>query len=241
MYGFSDAYGNGQSAELASANRGCADKNRQHPLMRILIADDHEVVRSGLRRILAAQPNWEVVAEAGDGKEAIIKAIEAKPDIAVLDYSLPRINGMEVTRQIRARLPKTEILIFTMHDSEELIQEVLRAGARGYLLKSDASRHLITAIESLVLHKPFFTAKVSEQLLATYLAQPERGGSALTSRERGVVQLIAEGHTNKQIASLLNISLKTVETHRSAIMRKLALSSSASLVRYAIRNRLVEA
>jgi len=209
--------------------------------MRILIADDHEVVRSGLRRILAAQPNWEVVAEAADGKEAITKAAETKPDVAVLDYSLPRINGMEVTRQIRARLPKTEILIFTMHDSEELIQELLKAGARGYLLKSDASRHLITAIEALALHKPFFTAKVSEQLLDTYLAQPEREGSALTSRERGVVQLIAEGHTNKQIASLLNISLKTVETHRSAIMRKLALSSSAGLVRYAIRNRLVEA
>jgi DNA-binding NarL/FixJ family response regulator len=241
MYGFSDAYGNGQSAELASANRGCADKNRQHPLMRILIADDHEVVRSGLRRILAAQPNWEVVAEAADGKEAITKATDTKPDIAVLDYSLPRINGMEVTRQIRARLPRTEVLIFTMHDSEELIQELLKAGARGYLLKSDASRHLITAIESLALHKPFFTAKVSEQLLDTYLAQPEREGSALTSRERGVVQLIAEGHTNKQIANLLNISLKTVETHRSAIMRKLGLSSSASLVRYAIRNRLVEA
>ncbi|HEU0061219.1 MAG TPA: response regulator transcription factor, partial [Hyphomicrobiaceae bacterium] len=153
--------------------------------MRILIADDHEVVRSGLRRILASQPNWEVVAEAADGKEAITKATESKPDIAVLDYSLPRINGMEVTRQIRARLPKTEILIFTMHDSEALIQELLKAGARGYLLKSDASRHLITAIESLAVHKPFFTAKVSEQLLDTYLAQPERAGSALTSRERG--------------------------------------------------------
>jgi DNA-binding NarL/FixJ family response regulator len=209
--------------------------------MRILIADDHEVVRSGLRRILLSQPNWEVVAEAADGKDAISKATETKPDIAILDYSLPRINGMEATRQIRARLPKTEVLIFTMHDSEALIQELLKAGARGYLLKTDATRYLIAAIESLALHRPFFTAKVSEQLLDTFLAQPERQVSALTNRERGVVQLIAEGHTNKQIAHILSISLKTVETHRSAIMRKLSLSSSAGLVRYAIRNRLVEA
>ena len=209
--------------------------------MRILIADDHEVVRSGLRRILLSQPNWEVVAEAADGKDAISKATETKPDVAILDYSLPRINGMEATRQIRARLPKTEVLIFTMHDSEALIQELLKAGARGYLLKTDATRYLIAAIESLALHRPFFTAKVSEQLLDTFLAQPERQVSALTNRERGVVQLIAEGHTNKQIAHILSISLKTVETHRSAIMRKLSLSSSAGLVRYAIRNRLVEA
>ena len=209
--------------------------------MRILIADDHEVVRSGLRRILLSQPNWEVVAEAVDGKDAISKATETKPDIAILDYSLPRINGMEAKRQIRARLPKTEVLIFTMHDSEALIQELLKAGARGYLLKTDATRYLIAAIESLALHRPFFTAKVSEQLLDTFLAQPERQVSALTNRERGVVQLIAEGHTNKQIAHILSISLKTVETHRSAIMRKLSLSSSAGLVRYAIRNRLVEA
>ncbi len=205
-----------------------------------MIADDHEVVRSGLRRILEAQPNWEVVAEAGDGKEAIDKAIETRPDVAVLDYSLPLANGIEVTRQIRARNPKTEILIFTMHDNETLVQELLKAGARGYLLKSDAKRHLIGAIESLVAHKPFFTAKVSETLLESFLERPSKQRSTLTSRERGVVQLIAEGYTNKQIAYLLNISLKTVETHRAAVMRKLNLSSSAALVRYAIRNKIVE-
>jgi DNA-binding NarL/FixJ family response regulator len=209
-------------------------------MIRILIADDHEVVRSGLRKILEAQPNWEVVAEAGDGKDAIHKAAETRPDVAVLDYSLPLVNGIEATRQIRARLPKTEVLIFTMHDNETLIQELLKAGARGYLLKSDAKRHLIGAIESLASHKPFFTAKVSEALLDSFLARPNREGSTLTNRERGVVQLIAEGHTNKQIANILNISLKTVETHRAAIMRKLNLSSSAALVRYAIRNRIVE-
>ena len=208
--------------------------------VRVLLADDEKHVRLFIKTVLSTM-GCQVVAEAADGKEAIIKAAETKPDIAVLDYSLPRINGMEATRQIRARLPKTEVLIFTMHDSEALIQELLKAGARGYLLKSDASRHLIAAIEALAVHRPFFTAKVSEQLLDTFLAQPEREVSALTNRERGVVQLIAEGHTNKQIANILNISLKTVETHRSAIMRKLALSSSAGLVRYAIRNRLVEA
>jgi DNA-binding NarL/FixJ family response regulator len=209
-------------------------------MTRILIADDHEVVRSGLRRILEAQPNWEVVAEAGDGKDAISKAIETKPDVAVLDYSLPLVNGIEATRQIRARLPKTEVLIFTMHDNETLIQELLKVGARGYLLKSDAKRHLIGAIESLAVHKPFFTAKVSETLLDSFLSRPSRESSTLTNRERGVVQLIAEGYTNKHIANLLNISLKTVETHRAAIMRKLNLSSSAALVRYAIRNRIIE-
>jgi DNA-binding NarL/FixJ family response regulator len=209
-------------------------------MVRILIADDHEVVRSGLRRILEAQQNWEVVAEAGDGKEAIEKAIVTKPDIAVLDYSLPLANGIEVTRQIRLRNPRTEILIFTMHDNETLVQELLKAGARGYLLKTDAKRHLIGAIESLVAHKPFFTAKVSETLLESFLERPDKQRSTLTSRERGVVQLIAEGYTNKQIAYLLNISLKTVETHRAAVMRKLNLASSAALVRYAIRNKIVE-
>ena len=210
-------------------------------MTRILIADDHDVVRSGLRTILEAQPNWEVVAEAADGKEAILKAIETKPDVAVIDYSLPLINGIEVTRQLRARLPSTEVLIFTMHDNEMVVEELLRAGARGYLLKSDAKNHLIGAIESLATHRPFFSAHVSEALLASFLARARGSESKLTNRERGVVQLIAEGHSNKQIAQLLSISMKTVETHRASIMRKLKLSSSAGLVRYAIRNKLVEA
>ena len=147
---------------------------------------------------------------------------------------------MEATRQIRAALPLTEVLIFTMHDNESVIQELLEAGARGYLLKTDARRHLSTAIEALAAHKPFFTAKVSEALLDSFLSRAARGGSVLTYRERGVVQLVAEGYTNKQIASLLDISIKTVETHRHTIMRKLNLSSPAALVRYAIRNQIVE-
>jgi DNA-binding NarL/FixJ family response regulator len=209
-------------------------------MVRILIADDHEVVRFGLRQILEAQPNWEVVAEAADGRDAVAKAIEFKPDVCVLDYSLPLMSGLEATRQIRLRMPKSEILIFTMHDNEALVQGLLQAGARGYLLKSDARTHLLEAIASLVNHRPFFTQKVSEALLDVYLAKPERLVSAITSRERSVVQLIAEGHTNKEVARILNISLKTVETHRATIMRKLQISSSASLVRYAVRNKIIE-
>ena len=208
--------------------------------MRVLIADDHDVVRSGLRRIVEAQPNWQVVAEAGDGKEAVQKALETKPDVAIIDYSLPLINGAEATRQIRSVLPRTEVLIFTMHDNVTLIGELLKAGARGYLVKTDAQRHLIGAIEALAAHKPFFTGKVSEALLDSFLLGPARDRSALTHRERGVVQLVAEGYTNKQIAGLLDISLKTVETHRAAIMCKLNLTSPAALVRYAIRNQIVE-
>ena len=209
-------------------------------MIRILIADDHDVVRSGLRHMIEAQPNWQIVAETGDGKEAVQKALETKPDVAVIDYSLPLINGVEATRQIRSALPQTEVLIFTMHDNETLIQELLKAGARGYLVKTDAQRHLIGAIEALAAHKPFFTTKVLESLLDSFLARPAQEGSALTHRERGVIQVIAEGYTNKQIAGLLGISFKTVVTHRASVMRKLNLSSSAALVRYAIRNRIVE-
>jgi DNA-binding NarL/FixJ family response regulator len=207
---------------------------------RILIVDDHYVVRYGLRRLLEAQPNCEVVAEAPDGKEAVVKAVETKPDIAVVDYSMPLINGVEVTRQIRSRLPKTEVLIYTMHDNETLIEELLRAGAKGFVLKSDAKAELLAAIEALANHRPFFTPKVSEALLDSFKKPEHRKSLVLTCRERQIVQLVAEGHTNKDIAPLLNISLKTVETHRAAVMRKLNLSSSASLVRYAIRNKLVE-
>jgi len=208
---------------------------------RILIADDHEVVRSGLRAILEAHDGWQVVAEAEDGKDAIAKALESKPDVAIVDYSLPLINGIEVTRQIRGRIPEAEILIFTMHDSEILLRELLEAGARAYLLKSDAKQYLIAAVDSLINHKPFFTGRVSEQLLATYLMSDRfKGEGTLTPRERLVVQLIAEGHGNKEIGSILNLSVKTIESHRATAMRKLNVTSTAAIVRYAIRNRLVE-
>ena len=211
------------------------------PVTRILIADDHEVVRSGLRAILETHPGWEVVAEACDGKEAIAKAADTRPDVAIVDYSLPMMNGAEVTRQIRARVPTAEVLIFTMHDSDVLIGEVLEAGARAYLLKSDAKQYLIAAVESLAGHKPFFTGRVSEQLLDAFLSTHHSKTDALLSpRERVIVQLIAEGHSNKEMSEVLNLSVKTIETHRASAMRKLNVSSTAAIVRYAIRNKLVE-
>jgi len=209
-------------------------------MVRILIADDHEVVRSGIRNVLESEPNWEVVAEAGDGNEAISQALETKPDIAVLDYAMPVINGAEATRQIRTRLPKTEVLIFTVYDNEVVIRELLRAGARGYVLKSDCKGQLVEAVEALAVHKPFFTAEVSSALLDCYLTRPGPERPTLTERERSVVQLIAEGHTNGRIAQFLNTTLKAVEMQRAAIKREIGCSSSAAIVRYAIRNGLVE-
>jgi DNA-binding NarL/FixJ family response regulator len=209
-------------------------------MTRILIADDHDVVRSGVRSILEAQTGWEVVGEAENGKDAVDQALATRPDIVVLDYALPVMNGIEATRQIRARVPGAEVLIFTMHDTATLVREVLEAGAKGFLLKSDARKFLIAAIESLAAHKPFFTGTVSEALLETYLAQGTAAASVLTSREKSVVQLIAEGQTNKRIADVLSISLKTVETHRASALRKLNLATTAALIRYAIRNKLVE-
>jgi|ERR1044072_2241580 DNA-binding NarL/FixJ family response regulator len=210
-------------------------------MTRILIADDHEVVRSSLRSILELHAGWKVVAEAVDGKQAIAKAIEAAPDVAILDYSLPLMNGAEVTRQIRRRNPEVEVLIFAMHDSEALLDETLEAGARAYLLKSDAKQHLISAVEALAVHKPFFSGRISEKLLDNYLVTKRNNLiSPLSPRERVVVKMIAEGHTNKEISSVLNLSIKTIESQRAAALRKLNLTSTAAIVRYAIKNKLVD-
>jgi DNA-binding NarL/FixJ family response regulator len=209
-------------------------------MIRILLADDHDVVRAGVRAIVESQEGWEVVGEAADGQEAVRQAIATHPDVVVLDYGLPVLNGIEATRQIRSRVSGTEVLIFTMHDTATLVREVLEAGARGFLLKSDARKFLIAAVESLAAHKPFFTSKVSEALLETYLAKGAPSASLLAPREKSVVQLIAEGQTNKKIADVLSISLKTVETHRASAMRKLNLDTTAALIRYAIRNKIVE-
>jgi DNA-binding NarL/FixJ family response regulator len=209
-------------------------------MTRILIADDHDVVRVGLRTLLEAQPDWEVVAEAADGKEAIAKAIATSPDVAVLDSMMPLINGAEATRQIRGRLRKTEVLIYSVHDDEPHIVELLRAGARGYVLKSGKTEQLLDAIKSLAQHKPFFATTVSETLLGSFLAAETRGTPCLSARDRAVVQLIAEGHTNGQVASILEVGIKTVENQRRAIMQKLNLSSGAAIVLYAIRNGLIE-
>jgi DNA-binding NarL/FixJ family response regulator len=209
-------------------------------MVKILIADDHEVVRTGLRAVLEGRPGWTIVGEAADGRTAIETALATQPDVVILDYSLPLVNGSEATRQIRAKLPSTEVLIFTMHDSEALVRDILAAGARGYVLKSDAQRYLATAVESLAMHRPFFTGKVSEALVNAYLAKDNVRTSVLTSRERRVVQLIAEGHTNKRMADLLSISVKTVESHRASAMRKLNTATTAALIRYAVRNNIVE-
>jgi DNA-binding NarL/FixJ family response regulator len=209
-------------------------------MVKILVADDHEVVRSGLRAVLEARAGWQVVAEAADGREAVRQAIATSPNVVVLDYSLPVTSGVEATREIRAKLPRTEVLIFTMHDSDALVREVLEAGARGYVLKSDGQRYLLAAVESLAAHRPFFTGRVSEALLEVYFAKHDAHHDILTPREKSVIKLIAEGYTNKQISELLAISVKTVESHRAAAMHKLNLSSTAALVRYAIRNKIVE-
>jgi DNA-binding NarL/FixJ family response regulator len=213
--------------------------------VRILIADDHEIVRRGLRALLESQPGWEVAGEAITGRQAVEATKRLLPDLVIMDITMPEMNGLEATRQIRRAVPKTEILILSVHDSEQLVREVLEAGARGYVLKSDAGRDLITAVETLCQHKPFFTAKVSEIMLDGFLKggvnDPGRvAPSTLTTREREIIQLLAEGKSNKEIAELLDISVKTVETHRSHIMEKLNLHSISDLVRYAVRNELIQ-
>ena len=213
---------------------------------KILIADDHEIVRRGLRALIESQPNWEVVGEAVTGREAVELAKQFTPQVAVLDVSMPEMNGLEATRQILKALPQTEVLILTMHDSEQVVREVLDSGARGYVLKSDAGRDLISAVEALRQRRPFFSSRVSEMLLQNYRGRQQRPGtgdaprSRLTAREREIVQLLAEGKTNKEVAASLNISIKTAETHRTNIMNKLDLHSVTELVRYAVRNNMVE-
>lgn len=214
--------------------------------VRILIADDHEIVRRGLRAVLEAQPSWEVAGEAVTGREAVEKAKALQPDVAIIDVGMPELNGLEATRQILKALPHTEILILTMHENEQIVREVLDAGARGYVLKSDAGRDLVAAVDALCQHRPFFSSKISEMLLHSYLKGAERSErtesprNRLTAREREIVQLLAEGKSNKEVAAALNISIKTAETHRTNIMNKLDLRSVTELVRYAVRNNIVE-
>ena len=213
--------------------------------LRILIADDHEMVRQGLRRVIEEQKGWSVCGEANTGRQAVAKAKQLRPEIVITDFSMPDLNGLEATRQIRAALPQTEILILTMHDSEQLVREVLAAGARGYILKTDAGHALVAAVNALAQHKPYFTPKVSELVLEGFLnpRKPlaDESSGRLTPREREIVQLLGEGKSNKEVASILGISVKTAETHRTNIMRKLELHSMSELVRYAIREKIVQA
>jgi DNA-binding NarL/FixJ family response regulator len=207
----------------------------------LLIADDHTLVREGLRRVLAARPDWEICGEADNGREAVALALRLKPDLVILDFAMPELNGLEATRQIRAALPRTEVLMLTMHDADSLVPEALAAGARGFLLKSDAGHALVTAVATLLTHQSYLTPKASELVLQGYLNPGAAPPNPLTARERQVVQLVAEGKSSKEIAAALGISLRTVETHRANIRQKLGLSSSAELVRYAVRNKIVEA
>ena len=206
-----------------------------------MIVDDHDAVRRGLRSLIETKPNYVVVAEGSNGRMALQLAAEHQPDIAVLDYSLPELNGLDLSHQLKRSYPKLEILIYTMHDREDVIMEVLRAGVRGFVLKSDTERHLISALDALSIHRPYFSGAVSETLLDKFLeSKPQPSASSLTHREREIVQLIAEGRINKEIARLLNISVKTVETHRASAMHKLKLRTTADLVRYAIRNNIIQ-
>jgi DNA-binding NarL/FixJ family response regulator len=209
-------------------------------MKRILIADDHDVVRSGLRALLEGRAGWEVVAEAHDGNEAVAEAIEKQPDVAIVDYSMPLMTGVEVARRIREHQLGTEILIFTMHDSNALALEAFQAGARAFLLKSDANQMLLAAVDSLIVHRPFYAGAFASELKGVSAG---KGSSSqmLSPREKTIVKLIAEGYSNKDVSAILNLSIKTTETHRAAAMRKLNITSTAGLVRYAVRAKLVEA
>jgi DNA-binding NarL/FixJ family response regulator len=215
--------------------------------LQILVADDHELVRKGVRAVLAEHAGWTVCGEAVNGRQAVAMAKELHPDVIVMDISMPELNGLEATRQIHKALPNVEVLILTIHESDQLVGEVLAAGARGYILKADTSRLLVAAIESLPQHKPFFTGTASEVVLGGYLrpGQPTRSASRtvprLTAREREIVQLLAEGKSNKEVAVALGVSVKTVDAHRANVMHKLNLHSVTDLVRYAIRNTIIEA
>ncbi|HTS04066.1 MAG TPA: response regulator transcription factor [Candidatus Eisenbacteria bacterium] len=218
-------------------------------MLRILIADDHEVARRGIRALLESHAGWEVCAEARDGRDAVELAINTKPNVVLLDIGMPNLNGLEAARQISAALPDVGILILTMHDTDNMVREVLRAGARGFLLKSDAGRDLVAAVEAVQLQRTFFTPRVSQMVLDGFLdrggklsqtASDDFAGDPLTSREREVIQLLAEGRTSKEVAVTLNLSVKTAETHRTNLMRKLGLHSVADLTRYAVRNGIVQ-
>jgi DNA-binding NarL/FixJ family response regulator len=214
--------------------------------LRILVADDHEIVRRGLVSLIKSHPDWEICAEADNGRQAVEKTSESKPDIAILDIGMPVLNGLEATRQILREHPGVRVLILTITDSDQAVQAVLDAGARGFLLKSDAARDLVTAVEALAHNKTFFTARVADLVLSGYLNRTQRSAKnnislpGLTSREREVVQLLAEGKSTKEVACHLDLSVKTAETHRSNIMRKLGLHSVSELVLYAVRNNIVQ-
>jgi DNA-binding NarL/FixJ family response regulator len=214
---------------------------------RILLVDDHHVVRRGVAGVIGdARPEWEVCGEASTGREAVAAAASLKPDVVVMDISMPDMNGLEATREILKNNPGIEVLILSVHESDQIVHDVLAAGARGYILKQDAGTELIAALEAVRLHRVFFTARVSEVVLSGYLGRaaagtpPDAPFSRLSPRELQIVQLVAESKSNKEVSNLLHLSVKTVESHRAHIMEKLGIHSVTELVRYAIRNNIVE-
>jgi len=209
---------------------------------RILLADDHAIIRSGPRLLLENEWGWDICGEAANGREAVQQAEKLQPDVVVLDIGMPEVNGLDAARQIRHARPETEILIFTSHESEQLVRDVFAAGARGYLLKTDAPQHLVAAIKALLEKKTYFTSQISEVIFAGFLkgAPAVETASRLSPRERETVQLLCEGSTNKEVASKLGVSVKTTETHRKNIMSKLGLKSFSELVVYAIRNQIIQ-
>src|ERR1700719_2105048 len=214
--------------------------------LRILIADDHEVVREGMRALIEHEPGWEVCGTAMTGQEAVDTAKKLKPEVVVLDMTMPELDGLDVLREIKRALPNTEVVIFSAHHSEEVIEQLFDAGAKSYIQKTDCGQHLISAIKSLVEHRPFFTSEISQILFSKLLccsSEKKQNGQkgALTNRERDVVRLLAGGSSNKDIATSLGISIRTAETHRATLMRKLGLNSLAALVLYAVRNNIVDA
>jgi DNA-binding NarL/FixJ family response regulator len=214
--------------------------------LRVLVADDHEIVRLGLVSIITSHPGWEVCAEAENGRVAVDKSKALKPDVAILDIGMPTLNGLEATRQILRDNPRVNVLILTVADADGVIRAALDAGARGFLLKSDVASDLVAAIEALQFDNTFFTARVADIVLSGYLGNAhvaKRAGMTLptlTSREREVIQLLAEGKSTKEVACLLDLSTKTAETHRSNIRRKLNLHSVSDLVLFAVRNGIIQ-
>lgn len=215
--------------------------------LEILIADDHELVRRGIRAVLKRERRWRIVGEAVDGLEAVETTKRLKPDVVILDISMPKVDGLEATRRIREAAPRTEILILTMHESDQIVRRVLEAGARGYVLKSDLARQLVAAVKAVSRRKRFLTPKASEIVLEGFLKgeaenqKSKRGEGRLTRRELEILRLLAESKSNKEVAAALDIAVRTVETHRANIMRKLDLHSTTDLVRYAIRHSITEA
>ena len=215
--------------------------------LRILVADDHEIVRRGIRALLENHEPWEVCGEARDGHEAVEKALQLKPDVVILDIGMPLLDGLETTRQMLQHDPHVKVIVLTISDSDQVIREALEAGARGFVLKSDAARDLVCAVEALQNKHMFFTPRVNDMVLAGFLERRHAMSTgaaskspALTAREREITQLLAEGKSSKEVGGLLNLSTKTVETHRSNIMRKLSFHSIRDLVVYAIKNNLIQ-